>query len=246
MSRPRFPVASNTQARTGQSRLTITIFALFGFGTLIALGVWQLERRSWKNRVIASLEAGLSHAPSDYRPNAGEFSHVRIKGEFLNADTLKLLTPAPEAARGKTKEGFGYQLFTPLKFSGGIVFVNRGFVPLSLANTPAPAGGADITGIVRFAGAPSWFTPPAEPDKHVFFVADIPAMAAAAGFKNGEAVTSEYIQAEPASPATQWPQPRDPRELLASIPNRHLEYIFTWFGLAAALAGIYTAYMLRS
>jgi surfeit locus 1 family protein len=228
-----------------RNRISLAILALCAFSILIALGVWQLERRSWKNSLIARFEAGLSETPSAYRPNADEFSHIRVKGEFLNADTMKLLTPAPEAARGKTLEGFGYQLFTPLKYAGGIVFVNRGFVPQSLANTPAPAGGADITGIVRLAGTPSWFTPPPELDKRVFFDADIPAMAAAAKFKTGEAVTSAYIQAAPVFSAAQWPQPRDPRELLASIPNRHLEYVFTWFGLAAALAGVCFAYTLR-
>jgi surfeit locus 1 family protein len=245
MSGARFQIPPDTQALNAQSRITITIFALFGFGTLIALGVWQFERRSFKNDLIARFEAGLSRAPSTYQLNAGEFSHVRVRGEFQNPDTIKLLTPAPEAARAKTREGFGYQLFTPLKFAGGIIFVNRGFVPQSLADTPAPAGVNDVTGIVRLPGTPNSFTPPPEPGNRLFFVPDIPDMAAAAGLKRGEAVTSEYIQAEPSPSAAQWPQPRDPRELLASIPNRHLEYVFTWFGLAAALAGIYTAYMLR-
>ncbi len=121
------------QVNRARSRASLTILALCAFGILIALGVWQLQRRLWKNDLVARFEAGLAQPPAAYAPNAGEFSHVRVKGEFLNADTMKLLTPTPEAARGKAQEGFGYQLFTPMKFSGGIVFVNRGFVPQSLA-----------------------------------------------------------------------------------------------------------------
>ena len=33
----------------------------------------------------------------------------------------------------------------------------------------------------------------------------------------------------------------DPQPLPAEIPNRHLEYALTWFGLAAALACVYAA-----
>jgi len=31
----------------------------------------------------------------------------------------------------------------------------------------------------------------------------------------------------------------------ADIPNRHLEYALTWYGLAAALAGVYAAMLLK-
>ena len=36
-----------------------------------------------------------------------------------------------------------------------------------------------------------------------------------------------------------------PSAIPAEIPNRHLEYALTWFGLAAALAGVYIAMLLR-
>jgi surfeit locus 1 family protein len=236
--------AQVSRVRGGAS---LTVFTLCAFGILIALGVWQLERRTWKNDLIARFEAGLSQPPATYRPGANEFSHVRVKGEFLNPDTMKLLTPTPETARAKTREGFGYQLFTPMKFDGGVVFVNRGFVPENLAATPSlfPEGVTEIAGIVRVPAKPGWFTPPPEPLKRVFFDADIPEMAAVAGLKTGDVIEREYIQAAPVPNPSQWPEPRDPSDLLASIPNRHLEYALTWFGLAAALAGVYAAYMLR-
>ncbi len=58
-----------------------------------------------------------------------------------------------------------------------------------------------------------------------------------------ETVTGEYIEAEPSPLEAEWPRPRDPRKLLAAIPNRHLEYALTWFGLAAALAGVYAVFI---
>jgi surfeit locus 1 family protein len=229
-----------------QSRILQTLIALCAFTVLIALGVWQMERRAWKNDLIARLEAALSTPPANFNPpkrdgdETHEFTLVRLKGEFLNTGTVKVLTPTPDAARTRTQEGFGYLIFTPLKSRSGIVFVNRGFVPQSLGGSPPPVpeGETEVTGLVRLAALPGWLTPPPEPAKRLFFAADIPAMAAAAGLKSGETVAGEYIEAVPAPGGAGWPLPRDPRTLLASIPNRHLEYAFTWFALAAAFAGV--------
>jgi surfeit locus 1 family protein len=230
-----------------QSRLFQTLIALSAFSVLIALGVWQMERRAWKNDLIARFEAALSAPPGNYNPakpasaEAREFMLVRVRGELLNARTVKVLIPTPGAARMQTREGYGYLLFTPLKSNSGIVFVNRGFVPQSLADSPPAVseGETEITGIVRLPVPPGWLTPQPEPAKRLFFAADIPAMAAAAGLKSAETIDGEYIEAVPGPGAAGWPLPRDPRTLLASIPNRHLEYALTWFALAAAFAGIF-------
>jgi surfeit locus 1 family protein len=231
-----------------RNNASLTLAAFGALAILIALGMWQLQRREWKNALVARFEAGLAEAPRAFQRDLPEFSHARVTGEFLDASTVKLLIPAPEGVRAKTKDGFGYQLFTPMKFQTGIVFVNRGFVPESLIGTPiaaAPRGETEVTGLVRLSQAPGWFTPPPEPAKRVVYEPEIPAMAAAAGLSSGGVIEGAYIQAEPSTPAGEWPLPRDPRELLASIPNRHLEYALTWFGLAATLAGVYAAFMLR-
>lgn len=94
-------------------------------------------------------------------------------------------------------------------------------------------GAAPVTGILRLSAAPNLFTPAPDLAKRLFFSADIPAMAQAAG------IEGEYIEAEPSGGTTGWPAPRDPQDLLAAIPNCHLEYALTWFGLAAALAVVY-------
>jgi surfeit locus 1 family protein len=59
------------------------------------------------------------------------------------------------------------------------------------------------------------------------------------GIEGRRITLSEYIEAEPSGRTAGWPAPRDPQDLLAAIPNRHLEYALTWFGLAAALAVVY-------
>ena len=251
-------VASDIQSgRTGQtagkSRVVLTLFALAAFGILIALGVWQLQRRDWKNDLVARFEQALSKPPIPYEPprnineRTREFARVTATGTLEDAKTVKLLVPTPEAAQGQTQDGFGYLLFTPLRLSDGAVFVNCGFVPRSVGDRGDIKGGAaTVTGILRLSERPSWFMPAPDLAKRLFFSADIPEMTQAAGLDGPGTVVSEYIEAEPSPQAGGWPKARDPHELLAAIPNCHLEYALTWFGLATALAGVYGFFIART
>jgi surfeit locus 1 family protein len=165
-----------------------------------------------------------------------------------NSKSEKMLVPTPEALRGQIKDGFGYLIFTPLAFDGGVVFVNRGFVPTSLAD--ALMKNADdreetVTGIIRKPEKPGSFTPRPDLEKRLFYAADIPAMAASAGVAANKLIDSEYIEADATPNPGGWPRARDAHILLAAIPNRHLEYAVTWFGLAAALTVALCFYSLR-
>ncbi|MBI4724901.1 MAG: SURF1 family protein, partial [Rhodomicrobium sp.] len=182
-------------------RVLLSLLALGAFGILIALGIWQWERRVWKNDLIARFEAALSRLPIAYEPprengsEGHEFRRVRVSGQFENSQTVRILTATPEAARTKTREGFGYLIFTPLKFSEGIVFVIRGFVPQNLADDKSlfAEGETEVTGIVRLSGKPDWFSPKPDPAKRLFFVPDIPSMAAAANVAGDRVILSAYI-----------------------------------------------------
>ncbi len=244
-------VAPDIQSRVRQptlrGRIVLTLFALGAFGILIALGLWQLQRRDWKNDLITRFEQALSKPPIPYEPpqpnadeGAREFTRVKASGAFDEAKTVKILVPVPEEARAQTQDGFGYLLLQPLRLNNAIVFVNRGFVPKTVADRGDIKGGeATVTGILRLSEKPGWLLPAPDPAKRVFFSADIPEMANAVGLSGPGTVTGEYIEAEPSPQAGEWPKARNPHELLAAIPNRHLEYALTWFGLAAALAGVY-------
>ena len=236
----------------GKSRVVLTLFTLAAFGILIALGVWQLQRRDWKSDLIARFEQALSKPPIPYEPARNinermrEFARVTATGTLEDARTVKLLVPTPEAVRGQTQDGFGYLLFTPLRLNNGAVFVNCGFVPRSVGDRGDIKGGeATITGILRLSENPGWFMPAPDLAKRLFFSADIPEMVDAAGLSRPGTVISEYIEAEPSKQTGEWPKARDPHELLVAIPNRHLEYALTWFGLAAALAGVYGVFIAR-
>ncbi|HEY9218358.1 MAG TPA: SURF1 family cytochrome oxidase biogenesis protein, partial [Phenylobacterium sp.] len=73
-----------------------------------------------------------------------------------------------------------------------------------------------------------------------WFRRDIPEMAAALGAPHPAPV---FLMAETSS-NPEWAALK-PRPLPTEIPNRHLEYALTWFGLAAALIGVYAAMLWR-
>jgi surfeit locus 1 family protein len=51
------------------------------------------------------------------------------------------------------------------------------------------------------------------------------------------------LERAPALPGPQCQPIRNP--IPADLPNNHLQYAITWFGLAAALAGVYVATLFR-
>jgi surfeit locus 1 family protein len=59
---------------------------------------------------------------------------------------------------------------------------------------------------------------------------------------HAEAPAPVFLMLE--SPAPSGPGPQ-PAPLPTDIPNRHLEYALTWYGLALALLGVYIAKLLR-
>jgi surfeit locus 1 family protein len=239
----------------GRSLFLASFFALLGFCVLVALGIWQVRRLEWKTDLLSRLEQAINTPPSPYAPplsgeneHSREFRRVRVTGLLDTANSVRRFSPTPEAARAKTSEGFGYEIFTPLEFDNHMVFVDRGFVPESEARAVIAASGdktATIIGIIRMSEQPSWLTPAADEQRKVFYSADIPSMAAAAHRDGAGAVTGEYIEADATPNPGGWPLGRDPRELLAAIPNRHLEYALTWFGLAATLLGFFIVYTIR-
>lgn len=237
-----------------RNTLLLTLLALSALAVLIALGVWQLRRLSWKTDLISRLERGIDAPAAPYAPPAAnkgdsrEFRHVQITGRLHAASSVKRYMPAPEAARAAAKEGFGYSVFTPVESGGHFVFVDRGFVPASQVDQVIAKEAdttATVTGLIRLSEKRGWFTPQGDPEKRVFYAADLPAMAAAAHEDKTKIVTSEYIEADATPNPGGWPLGRDPRSLLAAIPNSHLQYALTWFGLAAALMGVFSVYIAR-
>ena len=59
--------ANETPPRSARRRglLVPSLFALPGLAVLIGLGTWQLERKAWKEALIATLTQRVAQAPAD-------------------------------------------------------------------------------------------------------------------------------------------------------------------------------------
>jgi surfeit locus 1 family protein len=227
-----------------------TVLTLVVVAILIGLGVWQLDRKVWKENLIAAMTERLNQPPQDLAPRGqwprlsrdkDEFRRVRFPAEFLPGEEALVYTPG-SAIRPDIK-GPGYFVFAPARLAGGsIVIVDRGFVPLDRKDLAARAQGAphgtvDIVGAMRWPEERGSFTPADDAKTNVWYLRDPKAMA---GAKHWDVAAPFYIDQEAPVPPGGWPKPG---RLVVNLPDNHLQYALTWFGLALALAGVYVAWI---
>ncbi len=225
-----------------------TLFTLAAGAVLIWLGVWQLHRLAWKEGLLAEIAARADAAPSDAPPVADwaalkpldyDYRHIKLTGRYLYQDTVLLFDPA-----GPKHAGPGYLFLTPLKLApSGYVIVNRGFVPADLAPKMRTEGHADkdvqVTGLMRPPEPRGLFTPADHPEKYEYFTSDPASISA--HFQIAP-VAPFTIDADVAPGSGAWPIGGT---TIRDIPNNHLGYALTWFGIAAGLAGVFSAFVAR-
>lgn len=202
-------------------------------GVLCGLGVWQLNRKSEKEALIAALDARVAALPVALPPPGDwsaldaakdEFRRVRFSATF-KPGVARVYAGAGSALRADVS-GPGVWVFGAASLpSGETVVVDRGFAADSERDRIAPASGtADFVGVLRFPEMPGLLTP--KEDKGLWFVRDHPAMARANGWG---AVAPFYVDLERPVPPGGVPKP-GPVEV--HLRNEHLNYALTWFGLA--------------
>jgi surfeit locus 1 family protein len=225
-----------------------TLTALVGLAVLGALGTWQLHRKAWKDEIVARIEertrgapVGLDAAIAEARRTGDlEYRRVRVRGRFRHGEERYFYAP-------DQRLGPGIHVYTPLETSAGtLVFVNRGFVPEALkdpATRPAgqPAGEVEVTGLVRLPGVKGTFTPANKPDRNLWFWRDLEALLASLGPIKTLRTAPFLLDAE-VSPENPGGWPRGGVTVL-KVPNRHLEYALTWYGLAGALLVVYAVFV---
>jgi surfeit locus 1 family protein len=241
---------SEPRAKRRGGVIEATVFAIVGIAILCGLGLWQLDRKVWKENLIATLNTRLTRAPVNLPPRANwprllqegnEYTRVTFPAEFL-AGQEALVYTAGSALRPDVK-GPGYWVFAPAQLAGGsIVLVNRGFVPLERKDAATRAGGmprgiVEIVGVMRWPETRGLFTPADDVAGNVWYLRDTKTMAAA---KTWAIAAPFYIDQESPVPEGGWPKPG---KLVVALPDNHLQYAITWFGLALALAGVYAVWL---
>jgi surfeit locus 1 family protein len=223
-----------------------TLFTVPALILILGLGFWQVERLAWKTELIerihsrvAAQPAGLAAAAAD--PAANEYRRVHVAGEFLHDKEMYL------AARS-LKNNVGAQVVTPLRLDDGdVVLVNRGWIPDRWREDPQRraerqrAGRIEVTGLLRQAQQKRWLQPENVPDRNVWFYYDLAAMRAWAGLPAGGLPNLDRLVLE----ADATPNPGGSPiggQTRVDIPNDHLQYAITWFGLGLALAVIYLVF----
>jgi surfeit locus 1 family protein len=227
-----------------------TVVTAVCLAILIGLGVWQLERKTWKENLIATVNARISQPPqalppsgrwANLTPAADEYARVAFAAEFLEGQEAFAYT-AGSSLRPDV-EGQGFWVFAPARLPGGdVILINRGFVPKDRKNAGTraqgkPQGRVDIVGYMRWPEHRGPFTPDDDVKNNVWYVRDPKAMAAAHHW----AVTAPfYIDQELPVPPGGLPKPG---KIEVKLPNNHWQYALTWFGLALALAGVYGVWL---
>lgn len=220
------------------------------FTTLIALGTWQMQRLEWKESLLANIDQRLTSNPVSIQNvidsiNAGEsfeYQPVTVEGVFDHSKEQHFFA---------THNGFsGYYVYTPFSSSFGTVFVNRGFVPFDFKEpTKRPEGQVaeqvSVTGLARnmLDEKPSSVVPENDIAANIYYWKDLRAMAQTTGLDfDDPKLLKFFIDANEASNPGGLPQGG---VTIIDLPNNHLQYAFTWYGLAATLLCIVVIFLFR-
>lgn len=210
---------------------TVWILAIAG---LLALGTWQVQRRTWKLDLIARVDARLHAAPEPalFGKAIGkqdEYRRIIVIGRFLSGKNALV--------QASTVRGPGWWVITPLATEQGTVLVNRGYVP-DRKSPVTPTGTVTIVGLLRLTEPGGGFLRSNDPAAGRWYSRDVAAIAR----QNGLTVEPYFIDAQAGRE-----RPGQPIGGLTVVTftNNHLAYALTWYTLAIMTAAAFI-YWVRS
>ncbi len=212
--------------------LFLLIFGLAGLAVLVSLGVWQVQRLAWKQGVLAEIDSRISAEPValPQQPSEGvdKYLPVVVEGE-LEPGEIHVLVSVKQV-------GAGYRIIQSFSTQDRTILVDRGFVPTTAKQAERLTGPMQITGNLHWPDEIDNYTPDADIDANIWFARDVPNLAAALGAEPvlliARSQTDPGITPLPVS--------------TTGIPNDHLQYAITWFGLALVWAAMTGYFLWRS
>lgn len=241
--------ATRRRGVAGLGAVTLMIVAV-----LCGLGAWQLQRRAQKHALVAALTERLAGAPQPLPAAAQWTALTPARDEFRRVVFTAIFARQPDAMVYSSGSSIRSDVPGPVTWAflpatlagGGSVAINAGFVQNTMQDravqdravgrlvTGAPV---TLTGYIRFPEAAGVLTPHQDVTKRLWFTRDPGAMAQALGW--GE-IAPFYVDLEAPLPDSGIPKPGP---LDVHLKDDHLQYAITWFGLAAAVAVAFGAWL---
>jgi surfeit locus 1 family protein len=231
---------TGTASRPGRRfEIVPAIAAVVGIAILIGLGVWQIQRLHWKEAILARVAALQAAPPQPLEPllaraaSGADVDYHRVEATCPDLETRPFLRLYA------VWQGYGgYRIIAACPIAAGryrAILVDRGFIAQGLPLSGGRPLAAPIVGVLRKGDTRNFVTPANQPGQNLWYWRDILAMAQALGVS---APAPSFLMLERPAPPPGGPTPA---AIPADIPNNHLQYAITWFGLALALAGVYLA-----
>lgn len=211
----------------------LLIFGLTGCAILVSLGNWQVRRLAWKEAALLEIETRIAAdpvaLPDNLDPERDKYLPVQISGEF-GTDEIHVLVSVKH-------KGPGYRIIAPLRTDAGRdIMIDRGFVATPDKEAPRAPGPMAITGNLHWPDEIDSYTPAADVDGNIWFARDVAAMASHLGTE------PVLLIARSSTDPGAMPLPVD----TAGIPNDHLQYAVTWYGLATVWAAMTLYFLWRT
>jgi surfeit locus 1 family protein len=207
--------------------ISVLVFGAVGVAILVSLGLWQMQRLTWKEGILADIEARIAAAPVDLPlspdPQADRYLPVAVTGR-IGTDHVRVLV-------SQRRVGAGYRIISALETDAGRrVLLDRGVLPVAEDVPPPPADLVQVTGNLHWPDERDGFTPENDLTENIWFARDMDALAAQLDTDPVLLIARTLTPLEPAItplPVT-----------VEGIPNDHLNYAITWFLLAAVWLGM--------
>ncbi|KPP86852.1 MAG: surfeit locus 1 family protein [Rhodobacteraceae bacterium HLUCCA08] len=203
------------------------LLGVAGVAILVALAIWQMQRLAWKEGVIARIEAQIAAdpvlLPAAPDPVADNYLPVIVEGAPTGQE-LHVLTSG-------TPAGQGYRVISAFETAEGRrILLDQGLMDYADKDTPPATDPVTVQGNLVWPDEGSAADKAPNLAENIWFARAVAPMAGALDTEPLLLVQSAASAYDPRIT----PLPVDTR----NIRNDHLEYMITWFSLAAVWAAM--------
>ncbi|MBB44179.1 MAG: hypothetical protein CMM44_10505 [Rhodospirillaceae bacterium] len=201
-------------------RVGFAIFTLISVIILCLLGIWQLNRMSWKTELITNIVKGFEATPVVPNSNLAEWRRVALSGQWLSVDPIFV---GPISLSGR----LGWYSVSAFRLvSGKVIFVNRGWVDQKNKASLVNGEKTNLIGVLRRPKTSGLFLPTNDQEKKQWLRILPKEFALARDLVD---VAPYWVE------LTQINKENSNLFVLGGLrlpPNNHLQYAITWFAFA--------------